>query len=77
MEPFIDVNGIKIYEGDWHQGLYEGYGKLFNDLGKMTYEGEFKNGLKLIDFEARKEGIHQEYYDNGVLKYNGELERWL
>jgi antitoxin component YwqK of YwqJK toxin-antitoxin module len=65
-------NGQKIYEGNWNDDLYDGYGKLFEAGENLLYEGEFRNGIKLIDYENRKDGIHQEYYDNSMLKYDGE-----
>lgn len=36
----------KAFEGTYVNGKAEGYGKLYDKNGKITYEGQFKNGKK-------------------------------
>ena len=38
-------DGRLIYEGEFHNDLYHGKGKLFGENGAY-YDGEWKNGLK-------------------------------
>lgn len=38
-------NGIKKYEGEWKNDLYEGKGKYTEKEGYF-YEGEYKNGKR-------------------------------
>ena len=50
--------------GYFHNGEKANYGKLYNDEGKLIYEGEYKNGIR------NGEGIY--YYARG-LRYEGQF----
>lgn len=36
--------GEKIYQGQWNNDLWNGYGKVFNEYGELEYEGRCRNG---------------------------------
>lgn len=54
----------RIYEGDWVDGKYEGYGCLYYDNLNLWYEGEWKDG--------KRHGQGKSYYEDGTLAYDGE-----
>lgn len=54
--------GDKIYDGEWKNGKYHGYGQYFL-RGQCRYEGNWENGKR------NGEGIA--YDQNGVEEYNG------
>ena len=67
--------GCFIYKGDdlqwigyFDNGEKSNYGKLYNDEGKLIFEGEYKNGLR------NGEGT---YYYSGGLKYEGQFVNGL
>ena len=55
---------IKIFEGEFLNGLKNGKGKEYYNNGKLLYEGEYKNDLR--------HGKGKEYYLNGKIKFEGE-----
>ena len=67
--------GCFIYKGDnlqwigyFENGEKSNYGKLYNDEGKLIFEGEYKNGIR------NGEGT---YYYSGGLKYEGQFVNGL
>ena len=56
-------NGIKLYEGDFINGKFEGYGKYIWEDG-LNYIGQWKNGLS--------HGKGTMYYPDGNIKYEGD-----
>ena len=46
---FPDTNMIS-YIGTHYNGVFQGYGKMFDLHGDIVYEGEWMNGKRLIDF---------------------------
>jgi len=56
-------NGIKLYEGDFINGKFEGYGKYIWEDG-LKYIGQWKNGLS--------HGKGTMYYPEGNIKYEGD-----
>ncbi len=40
----------KIYVGEWEKGKKNGKGKLYNNEGKMTYYGEFKDDIPIQNY---------------------------
>ena len=36
---------IITYEGEWKEGLRDGFGKYFNNLTNASYVGEYKDDL--------------------------------
>jgi len=56
-------NGIKLYEGDFINGKFEGYGTYIRDDG-LKYIGQWKNGLS--------HGKGTMYYPDGNIKYEGD-----
>ena len=74
MGKYFFKNGDR-YEGMFKDGKMHGEGTLhFANGGR--YKGEFKNGLRHGKGEYKNElgQIKYEYWDNGVLKLNGEEE---
>jgi antitoxin component YwqK of YwqJK toxin-antitoxin module len=63
--------GCIRYEGEWENGNFHGYGNLYSNTGEFYYEGEFRQGLRIRDYEARQDGFDREYYEDGSLKYEG------
>ena len=61
-------NGGLKWIGYFNNGEKSNFGKLYNEEGKLIYEGEYKNGIR------NGEGIY--YYNNG-LKYEGEFVNGL
>ena len=55
---------IKIFEGEYINGLKNGKGKEYHKNGKLSFEGEYLNDLK--------NGMGYEYYLNGKIKSEGE-----
>ena len=41
---FYYRNGKPLYEGEWKNGKFEGFGKQYSETGEY-YVGEFKNNL--------------------------------
>ena len=67
--------GCFIYNGDnlqwigyFENGEKSNYGKLYNEEGRLIFEGEYKNGLR------NGEGT---YYYSGGLKYEGQFVNGL
>jgi len=52
-----------IYEGTFQDGLYDGFGRLSNELGELVYEGGFTQGL-YHGYGAS--------YSQDILQYDGE-----
>ena len=62
-------NGYNLrWIGYFNNGEKSSYGKLYNDEGRLIYEGEYKNGLR------NGEGTY--YYASG-LRYEGEFVNGL
>ena len=64
---YIDVYNefdIRIFEGEYTNGLRNGKGKEFYNNGKLLFEGEYKNGLK--------NGKGKQYDKNGKIIVDGE-----
>ena len=61
----IVTETFEIYDGALDEnGKYTGYGKLYDgEIGKLIYEGEFKNG--------QRHGKGKEYSDDGKVVYEG------
>ena len=59
-----DENGKIVYDGEWRNGRFHGYGKK-HENGQLVYEGEWKSGL------PDGKGV---YFENGKKKYKG---RWV
>ncbi len=34
----------EVYLGEWFQGRRNGWGKVFDSSGSLTFDGEFENG---------------------------------
>ena len=68
----INYYNIKQYEGNIVNGLYEGRGILYDNSGKMIYQGFFKSG-KYEGFGRNYENnqlIYEGFFCNG--KYEGK-----
>ena len=61
----VETNEVNCYKGSFHMGKKHGNGKLVNNEGNWTYEGEFKNdnfsGLGMLSAESGE-------------RYNGEFK---
>lgn len=55
------AKGNIIYEGEWKNGLYHGYGKFYT--GFLLYEGQWMHGKKF--------GVGKTFYENGEVRYTG------
>jgi hypothetical protein len=82
----IYIKNVLLYNGKLKNGLFTNYGKLYKS-GELYYQGRFVNGKKTgystiynknqkiytgyfkDDF---KNGFGIEYYNNGVIKYEGD-----
>jgi hypothetical protein len=79
---FTHPNGTHVYDGEWHDGKFNGKGKLTMEKGKV-YEGEFRNGKEhgrgtvtypskdRFDGEFRagkRDGIGAAYPNDGTVK---------
>ena len=58
-----------IIEGEFINGLKDGYNIEYDGLKRKQYEGQYKNG--------KKEGIGIKYYDNGNYNYIGYFKNNL
>eukprot|EP00051_Salpingoeca_urceolata_P004632 m.66507 g.66507 ORF g.66507 m.66507 type:complete len:150 (-) comp13758_c0_seq1:126-575(-) len=71
---FFDAEGSKYYEGEWHDGKREGWGRMFYPDGSV-YEGEWlggdRSGLGLLVLENgnRYEGQWAEDKRHGEGKF--------
>ena len=74
---------VVIFEGEYKNGKKNGKGKEYSVFGKIKFEGEYLNDLKLTGKEYDYKGniifdlengigILKEYYDGGKLKFEGE-----
>ena len=59
-------NNVKIYEGEFKDGKYDGKGIDYYINGTKIYEGEFKDG--------KYDGKGIKYYDNDTKEYEGEFK---
>ena len=59
-----NINDIKIFEGEYINGLKNGKGKEYYNNGILFFEGEYLNGLR--------NGKGKEYYNNGKIYSDGE-----
>lgn len=57
---YYDNGNIKTEYRTNSKGILDGLNKSFYKDGKLKYEGEYRDGLRI--------GEHREYYPNGVLK---------
>lgn len=56
-----------VYIGELNKGTPEGKGKLYNQSGKLLFDGIMRNG-------APDEGSVKSYYENGKTKFAGSLK---
>jgi hypothetical protein len=63
------------YSGDFKNGLFNGKGKFFYKLNKMTYEGEWKDGKPHGKGEENFPGIgeYEGYFQNGLKHGKGKM----
>ena len=54
-------NGILEYEGEFLDDKFHGKGKRYNELGRLIFEGEYKEGQEW-------NGINKIYNDNGKIE---------
>lgn len=67
-------NGHLFFQGEWKNDLPEGKGSLYNEKGKITYEGEWRNGYMPLTEEIwihYATGKEYSFYSNGKIKYSG------
>lgn len=64
-KEFYLMNGQVLYEGEFKDSHWNGYGKAYYEDGKPMYEGNFVND----DYT----GAGKSYYSNGTLQYDGEF----
>ena len=79
------TNYIKFtFEGEYLNGEKNGKGKIYNSNNNLIFDGEFKNGYKLLGkgydndgniiYEINnKLGKGKDYYYDGILQYEGEF----
>lgn len=58
-------DGVLRYEGQWANGIAEGFGIEFSPTGRMVYEGEWKDGSR--------HGKGKTFYADGKLQYEGDF----
>ena len=58
-------DGVLRYEGQWVNGIAEGYGIEFSPTGRKVYEGEWKDGFR--------SGKGKIFYGNGQIQYEGDF----
>ena len=67
-------DGHLFFVGEWKNDLPEGKGSLYNEKGKITYEGEWRNGYMPLTEEIwihYATGKEYSFYSNGKIKYSG------
>jgi len=84
----FDEDGNLLYEGNLTNGVFDGYGKFY-DQGKLTYEGDWKKGIYSgfgTLYDQRGDVLYRgdirdgtpsgwgTIYENGKMKYQGGLQ---
>lgn len=62
---FFYYDGVLRYEGQWTNGVADGFGIEFSPSGRKMYEGEWKDGSK--------HGKGKTFYTNGSIQYEGDF----
>ena len=77
------LNNYLIYSGEYKNDKRNGKGQEYNKKGAIIFQGDYLNGIKWNGFGYDNKGIKsydliggkgiiREYFDNGLLLYEGE-----
>lgn len=75
-----NLDGEKVYEGNWKDDKYNGKGKYYSD-GRLYYKGSWLNGIphgegEIYDVDS-DELVYEGKVNNGLIRMNGDTYKIL